>query len=201
MVELKKENLLYHFPFTPQGNNSVVKNETIYDVLQRIQSILWNQLSTGSSNRSADVELKLMDYQSDIISRIKGFDNMREELSEEMQKRQKSFQKERNQIFKKHVPKKVQAQGMNDVPFAVAEDPDAFKAEFNDLKDEYEDLLDKMEDIQEKFNQKMESATTVKLKNTEQFTRDELDELNGQLIRAVRPILKDGKGVEKEAST
>lgn len=200
MVELKKDELLFYFPYAPAGEYRANQNESIYDVLRQIEGLLWAELSTGGSNRPADVELKLIDYQADISKRKSDFEKMREELSDEMKQRQQSYQQEIQAVIQKHVPQEKLARYQNGgIPWSASDDPKAFSSAYKEVEESYQDLTDRLNEIDEAFRKKMEGVSSVKLPNTETFSRDEFKHLKGQLIRAVRPLLD--RALEGEVGT
>lgn len=189
MITLKKEELLFYFPYAPQKNNVVQENKSIYDVLRQIEIILWEALAIGNSDRPGDIELKLIDYQADIAERKKYLEKMRGELNEKEKKRAEKFGAESQKVINRHVPKNMQGRFNGNVPFNVADNPEVFENQYNQLKEDFKDLLDRQKEIQEAFEKKMEGISKIKLPNTDPFTKDEIKHLKGQLVKAVRPLM------------
>lgn len=186
MVELKKETLLHYFPYR-KSNGGLIENKSIYHVLLQLEENLW-----GAMNVNGELALRLFDYQADISQRKKHFEKMRDDLPEELQKQQQQFQQERKKLVDKFYSTEVQ-QAFPNLPYDKADDPEAVEEAFAKLRDDYADLLDKLEEIQEDFDKKMEGISKVKLNNTDPFTREDVKDLNGKLVKAVRPLIQDKK--------
>src|SRR5699024_5960513 len=109
----------------------------------------------GGSNRPADVELKLIDYQADISKRKKDFEKMREELSDEMKQRQESYQNQIQTVLQKHVPQEKLAQYQNgSIPWSASDDPKSFSKAYKEVEESYQDLFDRLNEIDEAFRKK-----------------------------------------------
>lgn len=190
MIELKKEQLLFYFPYAPPQEHSIDKNESIYDVFRQIEGLLWVSLSTGNSNRPADIELKLIDYQSDVSKRKQDFEKMREALTEDEKKRQEAYHKELQSVIQKNVStERLAKYPQGGIPWSEADDPKAFSKAYKKVDAKYQDLKNRVTEIEESFTKKMKGVSSVKLPNTDSFTRSEISQLSGTLIRAVRPLL------------
>lgn len=196
MITLTKERLLELFPYRELQPGVMVKNESIYDVFNELQELLW-----GAVNQNGDIALRLFDYQGDVAQRLKHFNAMRDELPEALKKKAEEYAQKQQQTITKYCdPKRVeQYMKMGQIPWHVADDPKAFEEAYTAIKEKYEEVDEKRNEIEEKFREKMEGIEEVKLNNTDHFTRADIKNLPGKLVKAVRPLLKSADPEPKDA--
>lgn len=192
MIKISKEKLLRYFPYRIE-NGQRIKNESIYQALNKIQNLLWNSIDVDG-----ELALRLFDYQADVSQRIEHFQKMRGELGEELQERLEEMNNKRKKLVNKHFSREDIARNPTNIPFHKARNPDMAEKEFNDLQKEYQDVLDELKKIDNDFSSKMKGVKSIKLNNTEQWTRDEVENLPGPLVRAISPLIEDNENEKNE---
>lgn len=192
MIEVTKEQLLYYFPYRIQ-NEQVYKNESVLHALSFISDQVWTFLNDPNNElKDADLELNFIDLQADIAQRKKQFQDMQDDLPEDLQKRAEEYQKDRQSVVNEHLDQETRNKYPDGViPYSAAEDPEKFENDLEGIEDDYSDLKDWESKNTEKFENKMKGISSVKLKNTEPFQKEDIHKVPGNLKKVIRLMLKE----------
>lgn len=193
MIEISKDKLLHYFPYRIQ-NQQALKNETVQDAISHIAQLLWNFLNDSEHTKriNADLEVKLVDLRAEIHQWKQKLQDMRETPSDKIKKR---FQ-EREERFKKvardHLDKETRKMyPRGDCSWNLADDPEKFKEDYEAVEEEFKDINEEEQRILSEYQAKMERISNVKLRNIEPFTKQDMQQVPGEVKAVVRLLIQE----------